>query len=272
MRGTLLLRCGAGAGIALPSWKPQEFGAQGTHAWRMFFISDSAAEVAKLAGATAPAAAMRSAWHDLALHPAADPSIVTFVCEIPKGTRAKIELKPEEPHNPLAQDVAKKQEGQPLRFYTYGDIPFNYGFAPQTWEDPLLVDAVTKCAGDGDPIDVVEVSNSPLPRGSIRAVRVLGVLGLIDEAETDWKIIAETLRPDGGGMYGSLQKVPQELKSIIFRWMRDYKTTDGKKRNEFVFNGEIRGVDEALDVISACSNQYGSLLDGTVENPGYWLR
>ncbi|RNE99214.1 putative inorganic pyrophosphatase [Trypanosoma rangeli] len=272
MRGTRCLWCTAGAGPALPRWKRQEVGTPGTHAWRMFFASNSAPSTAKLKGLTAPASKICSAWHDLILHPAADTSIVTFVCEIPKGTRAKIELNLTELYNPLAHDVAKKKEGQPLRFYTYGDIPFNYGFAPQTWENPLVVDAVTKCTGDGDPIDVVEVSKSPLSTGSIRAVRVLGVLGLIDEGETDWKIIAETLRSDGGDMYGSLQKLPQELKDTIFRWMRDYKTTDGKKLNEFVFNGEMRGVEEALDIIRVCSNQYGTLLDGTVQNPGYWLR
>ncbi|EAN95057.1 putative inorganic pyrophosphatase [Trypanosoma cruzi] len=271
MRGTRIVRCAAGLSLALPRWRRQEVGAPSTHAWRMFFTSDSVPVTEARTEAAMPATGMRSAWHDLSLHPAADRSIVTFVCEIPKGTRAKVELQKEEPHNPFAQDVHKKKEGKPLRFYTYGDIPFNYGFAPQTWEDPLLVDADTKCTGDGDPIDIVEVSNSPLPMGSIWAVRVLGVLGLIDEGETDWKIIAETLRPEGK-MYESLEKIPQELRDTIVQWMRDYKTTDGKKRNELAFNGELRGAEEALHVIRACSRQYATLIDGNAQNPGYWLR
>ena len=42
---------------------------------------------------------------------------------------------------------------------------------------------------DNDPIDVIEVGETPLPMGSILGVRVLGALKLIDEGETDHKII-----------------------------------------------------------------------------------
>ncbi|KEG12017.1 putative inorganic pyrophosphatase [Trypanosoma grayi] len=180
-----------------------------------------------------------------------------------------MELLKEEPYNPIAQDVYAK-EGKPLRFFTYGDIPFNYGFAPRTWEDPSTVDAETRCCGDGDPIDVVQVSKSPAAIGTIQAVRVLGVLGLIDEGETDWKVITEVLQPEGD-MYGSLKNVPLELKNTIVEWFRDYKTTDGKKRNELAYRGEIRGVEDAMCVIDACSHQYAGLVAGTVSNPGYWL-
>lgn len=57
---------------------------------------------------------------------------MNFVNEIPKGTRAKMECNPNEPFNPLMQDIKNGK----LRDFTYGDIPFNYGFIPQTWESP----------------------------------------------------------------------------------------------------------------------------------------
>jgi Inorganic pyrophosphatase len=37
---------------------------------------------------------------------------------------------------------------------------WNYGAIPQTWEDPDHVDPDTKCKGDGDPIDVIEIGIS----------------------------------------------------------------------------------------------------------------
>jgi len=46
-----------------------------------------------------------------------------------------------EPHNPIKQDVQKKT-GE-LRDYLHGDMLFNYGFMPQTWEDPALVSEET---------------------------------------------------------------------------------------------------------------------------------
>jgi inorganic pyrophosphatase len=40
---------------------------------------------------------------------------------------------------------------------------FNYGFFPQTWEDPDVIPPDTKCPGDNDPIDCVEVSETQTP-------------------------------------------------------------------------------------------------------------
>lgn len=34
---------------------------------------------------------------------------------------------------------------------------WNYGALPQTWEDPNVVDENTKCKGDNDPIDALEI-------------------------------------------------------------------------------------------------------------------
>ena len=51
---------------------------------------------------------------------------------------------------------------------------FNYGFIPRTWSD-------TELGGDGDPIDLVDVSWKELkPVLAVSDYLVLGVLGLID--------------------------------------------------------------------------------------------
>ncbi|KAH8605658.1 putative Inorganic pyrophosphatase [Trypanosoma vivax] len=262
MRLTSTIRGTPPVAISLPTWVQQEVGAVGTHSWRMFFSSCEGGTLQR-----------RSAWHDLPLRPSAvDASLITFVCEIPKGTRAKFELSKTEPYNPIMQDVFKKKDGRPLRFFKYGDIPFNYGFAPRTWEDPSLLDDETKCNGDGDPLDVVELSAKQMAVGSIVAVRVLGVLGLIDEEEADWKIVTEAVGPDGCGVYGSLSRVPCDLKSSIVQWFRMYKTADGAKPNEFAYNGEVCGSDEALRVVERTSRQYEGLVADPNPDLGYWLR
>jgi inorganic pyrophosphatase len=39
-----------------------------------------------------------------------------------------------------------------------GDIFFNYGCLPQTWEDPTFVHPDAEgCRGDNDPVDVCEI-------------------------------------------------------------------------------------------------------------------
>jgi inorganic pyrophosphatase len=42
------------------------------------------------------------------------------------------QISTKEPFNPIRQDVSK---GKP-REYVWGDMMFNYGALPQTWEDP----------------------------------------------------------------------------------------------------------------------------------------
>ena len=50
---------------------------------------------------------------------------------------------------------------------------FNYGCIPQTWEDP-------EKGGDGDPIDLVDLSWKPKPVMAVSDYAVLGCIGLID--------------------------------------------------------------------------------------------
>ena len=81
-------------------------------------------------------------------------------------------------------DKTKKKEP---RFY-FMDSLSNYGALPQTYEDPAHKDAWTGLLGDGDPIDVCDISSLPRPTGSLYQVKVLGALGMIDGGETDWKV------------------------------------------------------------------------------------
>ena len=60
------------------------------------------------------------------------------------------------PHNPITQDVNK--DGKP-RFY-HGPIFWNYGYVPQTWENPDYLDEELGYKGDADPLDVVEIGST----------------------------------------------------------------------------------------------------------------
>ena len=62
-----------------------------------------------------------------------------------------------------------------------GDIFFNYGCFPRTWEDPDHVDPDTGFPGDNDPLDVCEIGLRIVATGDVRQVKVLGVLAMIDE-------------------------------------------------------------------------------------------
>ncbi|CCW61470.1 unnamed protein product [Phytomonas sp. EM1] len=250
----------------LPNFSTFTNGNFGTKEWRLFFKCLNNSRTV-------------SAWHDIPRQPAycsnrdrdhKSDHIFTYVNEIPRGSRAKMELIKEEAYNPIAQDTFNKAPGCPLRFFSYGNIPFNYGFIPQTWENPDVLDKETKCFGDGDPIDVVQLGPTPEAIGNFMPVRVLGVLGLIDQNQTDWKIIVEPIAI-GGETYGSLERVPMEVQRQIVDWFRNYKTTEGKPPNEFVFNAEIRGVETALQILLNGGNEYEQLFSKRIDSHSYWL-
>jgi inorganic pyrophosphatase len=104
-----------------------------------------------------------SPWHDIALK---NGEYFNFVNEIPKYTKAKMEVATKEASNPIAQDIKKGK----LRDY-HGPIFWNYGCLPQTWENPDIMNPEVNCKGDNDPVDVVEIGSSVIPSGAVVAVR-----------------------------------------------------------------------------------------------------
>jgi len=124
-----------------------------------------------------------SPWHDIPLQNA--DGTYNLIVEVPKWTRHKFEICTTETMNPIKQDV---KNGKP-RDYAWGDMPFNYGAFPQTWEDPRHLVPETGCVGDNDPLDVIDIGTKQWAVGSVVRVKVLGIVALIDDGETDWKVI-----------------------------------------------------------------------------------
>eukprot|EP01006_Ploeotia_vitrea_P003773 TRINITY_DN113210_c0_g1_i1.p1 TRINITY_DN113210_c0_g1~~TRINITY_DN113210_c0_g1_i1.p1 ORF type:complete len:447 (+),score=68.25 TRINITY_DN113210_c0_g1_i1:58-1341(+) len=172
-----------------------------------------------------------------------------FVCEIPKWTRAKFEVATNEEHNPIKQDV---KNGVP-RFYKHGDMQFNYGMFPQTWEDPhhKFVEA-GGIKGDNDPIDVIEIGTVQLQTGAVRQVKVLGVLGMVDAGEMDWKVIAIQTTDQMAHFLWDIDDVPKHMPGALEtlrEWLRVYKVCSGGTPSEFAFDAEYKDKAFALKVI-----------------------
>lgn len=91
--------------------------------------------------------------------------------------------------NPIKQDVKKGKLRFVANCFPHHGYIWNYGAFPQTWENPEHTDPSTGCKGDNDPIDVLEIGSRIAKRGEVVQVKVLGIVALIDEGETDWKVI-----------------------------------------------------------------------------------
>lgn len=174
-----------------------------------------------------------SPWHDIPYR--ASPDTFHMMCEIPKWTRAKYEIATKEPGNPIKQDEKKGV----LREYKHGDMLFNYGFMPQTWEDPDHVSADTGFKGDDDPLDMVEIGCRQMKTGQVAEVKVLGVLAMIDDGETDWKVFCIRVDDPLAGCINDVEDIDRELPGLIDtmrEWFREYKIAEGKPLNKFALD------------------------------------
>lgn len=221
-----------------------------------------------------------SPWHDVPLladlpgrFTSSSPYRYNMITEIPMYTSAKMEVTKEQWFNPIMQDVNK--DGSP-RYYTYGTPFFNYGLLPQTWEDPNVL-SPEGYGGDNDPLDVIEIGDTPLPSGSITPVVVLGSLELIDEGETDHKIIAIRASDPRANSVTSLAAWETHfpgVKARLVDWLIMYKTSDGKPENTLANNDEPVSASDAIKIIDECHDRWNALVSGK-GGPGastdFWL-
>ena len=195
-----------------------------------------------------PSGELFSPWHDISFYNKDDDSY-NMVVEIPRGSVKKMEMFKSEEHNPIKQDT--NGDGT-FREYPY-PICWNYGFIPQTWEDPEFANPVVEgLCGDNDPIDVVEIGSSLAKVGTLYKIKILGVYAMVDSGELDWKVIAINLGDPLAAKINSIEDVeevmPGELVKIM-EWFRDYKTVNGNPVNRFALNGVCMGATYARDVI-----------------------
>jgi inorganic pyrophosphatase len=85
----------------------------------------------------------------------------------------------------------------------------------QTWEDPTVVHPETKARGDNDPIDVCEIGEEVGYPGQVKQVKVLGTMALLDEGETDWKIIAIDVNDPLAPKLNDIEDVERHLPGLL---------------------------------------------------------
>jgi len=208
-----------------------------------------------------------SPFHDVPLYVDREKRIVNFVNEISMGAVEKMEVATKEELNPIKQDVKKGK----LRLYPFQSL-VNYGCLPQTWEDPEHKDPSTGMLGDNDPVDVVEVSRRIALTGEIYPVKLLGVLGMIDEGEMDWKVIGIAQDDPSAEKINTVadleREMPGKINSIV-RWFKCYKMPDGKPENHFAFDDKAKDEEFTMDVVESTHSLWKN--KENLKKHGLWL-
>jgi inorganic pyrophosphatase len=191
-----------------------------------------------------------------------------MIVEVPRWTNAKMEISKEDALNPIKQDTKKGK----LRFvrncFPHHGYIWNYGALPQTWEDPNAIHSETKAKGDNDPLDVCEIGEAVGYVGQIKQVKPLGVMALLDEGETDWKVLVIDVNDPLASKLNDIEDVEKHLPGLIRasnEWFRIYKIPDGKPENQFAFSGECKNKKYAEEVISECAEAWEKLITGKTQ-------
>ncbi|KAK3370796.1 inorganic pyrophosphatase [Lasiosphaeria ovina] len=209
-----------------------------------------------------------SPFHDIPLYADEQKGILNMVVEIPRWTSAKFEISRDKSLNPIAQDTLHGQPRFTTHCFPYKGYLWNYGALPQTWEDPRHAHPDTGTRGDNDPLDACEIGRAVAATGDVKRVKVLGVLGLLDNNETDWKVVVVDVADPLAERLHDIADVEAHLPGLLGAtrdWFRIYKVPDGAPPNRYALGGEFRGREYANGVIKDCTDAWKRLVEGKAE-------
>ena len=138
-------------------------------------------------------------WRDLPPGPRA-PEVVFCIVEIPKGSRNKYEYQ---------EDTGVIKLDRVL--YSSIHYPGDYGLIPRTF------------CGDGDPLDILVMTNHPTFPGCLIEARPIGVFRMRDAGLTDDKVLAVPATDPIFNDYHDIGDIPQHFLAEVAHFFQVYK-------------------------------------------------
>ncbi len=154
---------------------------------------------------------------------------MNVIIEIPRGSKNKYEIDKET--GLIALDRV---------YHTTQDMPFDYGFVPQTLWD------------DGDALDVIVLTTHPLHPGILARVRPVGIMDMIDSGDSDSKVIAV---PTDDARWEDVKDISDVNKHTI-KEMEHYFSTYKKIQNKVVEVKGFAGKDKAIEAFRRSREMY----------------
>jgi inorganic pyrophosphatase len=122
--------------------------------------------------------------------------------------------------------------------------PFDYGFIPRT------------LAADGDPVDVLVISERGLFSGCLIKVRVIGAVRESKDGVENDRVVAVPLPSPGAPQptdaYTEFDDVPQAVSSKIVQFLCDYSASQGHK---IAYRGAVDST-TAMALIKKCAKAF----------------
>ncbi len=191
-------------------------------------------------------------WHGIPIGAGAPEEVTVFIEIVPRDT-VKYEVD---------KETGYLKIDRPQRYSNV--VPANYGFIPQTFcaegiaEMARAKTQIEISGGDGDPLDILVLSEHHIPRGDIiLKARPIGGFCLIDGGEADDKIIAVLKGDKVFEQYQEINQLPKGILERFEHYFLTYKSLpDDPNVCEIAYS---YGRDESYDVIRAAIADYAEL-------------
>jgi inorganic pyrophosphatase len=143
-------------------------------------------------------------------------------------------------------------------------VPANYGFIPQTYCAEVIANLarsktdISISGGDGDPLDILVLSEHHIPRGDIiLKARPIGGFCLVDDGEADDKIIAVLKGDKVFEQYEEISQLPKGILQRFEHYFLTYKSLpDEPNICEIAYS---YGREASYEVINAAIADYAEL-------------
>ena len=144
-------------------------------------------------------------------------------------------------------------------------VPANYGFIPQTYCGENIAQLASRNSGravekgDGDPLDILVLSEHHIPRGDIiLKAKPIGGFCLLDAGEADDKIIATLIGDKIYEQYADISDLPESIVKRLQHYFLTYKNLPSEPHIcEIAY---IYGREQAYEVINESIKDYAELM------------
>lgn len=137
--------------------------------------------------------------------------------------------------------------------------PLLYGFIPQTYCGAEIAKLAGVEKGDGDPLDIVVLTEHVIPHGDIILKAIpIGGLRMIDKGEADDKIVAVLVNDAVFGNFTELSQIPSKVLSRLKHYFMTYKLSPESGNTPVKIDAEY-GSQKAHEVIKASIADYKTL-------------
>jgi inorganic pyrophosphatase len=193
-------------------------------------------------------------WHGVPIGDGVPEEVTVFVEIVPRDT-VKYEVD---------KETGYLKIDRPQQYSNV--VPANYGFIPQTYGSERIASLARAKTdieirdGDGDPLDILVLSEHHIPRGDIiLKARPIGGFCLVDDNEADDKIIAVLKGDKVFEQYSEISELPKGILERFEHYFLTYKSLpDAPNVCEIAYS---YGKEDSYEVIRKAMEDYAELLN-----------